>query len=244
MRQGPLAGRYPAVASMVMLAPIPFLALSAALDPLTPIISAQLHMSAQTMSLSSGLGNAAYAVGTVLAVQFAQHLPQRRMLVGYAALLVVGSVLAASAQNAGMYITGHVIQGLCTSMLLIAAVPPLAIGFPRDKLRTTAVIMNMCIFGAVALGPLIGGVQAGAHAWRPLFWIVAGVSALALVLAVLTFEDAPPANLDSPRDLRAIMLAAVGCFAAFIGVSELTSHDFLDARVIAPLAGGLLAIVV
>ncbi len=90
MRQGPLAGRYSAVAAMVMLALIPFLALSAALDPLTPYISADLHMSAQTMSLSSGLGNAAYAVGTVLAVQFAQHLPQRRMLLGYAVFLLIG----------------------------------------------------------------------------------------------------------------------------------------------------------
>src|ERR1700761_6021023 len=188
MRQGPLAGRYPAVAAMVTLALIPYLALSAAIDPLVPIITSELHISTQTMSLSSGLGNAAYAVGTVLAVQFAQHLPQRRMLIGYAFLLVVGSILAASAQDAGMYIAGHIIQGLCTSMLLIAAVPPLAIGFPRDKLRMTAVIMNMCIFGAVALGPLIGGVQAGAHAWRPLFWIVAGVAALAFVLSTLTFE--------------------------------------------------------
>ncbi|MCW2538969.1 MAG: putative transrane efflux protein [Frankiales bacterium] len=244
MRQGPLAGRYAAVAAMVMLALIPYLALSAALEPLTPIIGAQLHMSAQTLSLSSGLGNAAYALGTVLAVQFAQHLPQRRMLLGYAALLVVGSVLAASAQDAGMYIAGHVIQGLCTSLLLIAAVPPLAIGYPRDKLRMTAVIMNMCIFGAVALGPFVGGVQAQAHAWRPLFWIVAGIAGMALVLAVLTFEDSPPANLDSPRDLPAISLAAVGCVAAFFGASELTSHRFVSAIVLAPLFGGLAAIVV
>ena len=53
---------------------------------MTPIIAQQLHMSLQTMSLASGLANAGYAVGTVLAVQFAQHLPQRRMLVVYAAL--------------------------------------------------------------------------------------------------------------------------------------------------------------
>src|SRR5690349_13695110 len=168
MRQGPLAGRYPAVAAMVTFALIPYLALSAALDPLVPIISEQLHMSIQTMSLSSGLGNAAYAVGTVLAVQFAQHLPQRRMLVGYAVLLVIGSVMTAAAQDAGMFIAGHVLQGLSTSLLLIAAVPPLAIGFPVNKLRDTAVIMNMCIFGAVALGPFIGGLQAESHAWRPL----------------------------------------------------------------------------
>jgi nucleotide-binding universal stress UspA family protein/MFS family permease len=243
MRQGPLAGRYPAVAAMVTLALIPYLALSAAFDPLVPIISEQLHMSAQALSLSSGLGNAAYAVGTVLAVQFAQHLPQRRMLLGYAVVLVFGSVLAAAAQNPAMFICGHVLQGLATSMLLIAAAPPLTIGFPKDKLRYTAVIMNMCVFGAVALGPFIGGVQAQAHAWRPLFWIVAAIALTALVMAALTFDDAPPADLGAPRDLWAIGLAALGCAAGFIGAAQLTTHGFTDAAVSAPLFGGLALIV-
>src|ERR1700734_2710867 len=142
MRQGPLAGRYGAVATMVMFALIPYLALSAALEPLTPIIAKQLHMSLQTMSLSSGLANAAYAAGTVLAVQFAQHLPQRRMLIVYASLLVIGSVLAAAAQDPAMYIAGHVLQGLCTSLLLISAAPPLFLGYPADKLRWPAMLMD------------------------------------------------------------------------------------------------------
>ena len=64
------------------------------------------------------------------------------------------------------------------------------------------------------------------------------------MLAVLTFEDAPPANPDSPRDLPAIALAAVGCVAAFFGASQLTSHRFLDPVVIVPLLGGLATIVV
>src|SRR6204780_4047414 len=243
MRQGPLAGRYPAVASMVMLALIPYLALSAALGPLTPIIAKQLHTSLQTMSLSSGLANAAYAAGTVLAVSLAQHLPQRRMLIVYATVLVIGSVLAATAQDPGMYIAGHVLQGLCTSLLLISAVPPLAIGYPASKLHTTAMIMNLCIFGAVALGPAIGGLQAQSHAWRPLFWVIAAIAASALVLAVLTFDDAPPANPESPRDPLAIALAAVGCVAAFFGASELTSHAFLAPGTIAPLLGGLATII-
>jgi MFS family permease len=243
MIQGPLAGRYAAVASMVMFSLIPYLALSAALGPLTPIISQQLHMSAQMFSLGAGMANAAYAAGTVLAVQLAQHFPQRRMLLGYAVLLVVGSVMTAAAPNGATFIAGHVIQGLCTSLLLIAAVPPLAIGYPANKLRDTAVIMNMCIFGAVSLGPLIGGVQAQAVAWRPLLWIVAGISVIALLLVALTFEDSPPANLDSPRDLPAIALATVGCVAAFYGASELTSHAFFSPITLIPLIGGLASIV-
>ena len=58
MRQGPLAGRYPAAAAMVIFALVPYLGLSAALQPLTPIIGGQLHMSTQTMSLGLGLANA------------------------------------------------------------------------------------------------------------------------------------------------------------------------------------------
>lgn len=243
MRQGLLAGRYPAAAAMVIFALVPYLGLSAALQPLTPIIGHQLHMSMQTMSLGLGMANAGYAVGTVLAVQFAQLLPQRRMMVLYAALLVIGSVLAAAAASPGMFIAGHVIQGLCTSLLLIAAVPPLALGFGLEKFRWTAMIMNVCIFGAVALGPVVGGIQAGAHAWRPLFWGVVAISLAALLLSVLTFEDSPPADRSAPRDPVAIGLAAVGCAAAFYGASELLTHRFLGTQTLLPLLGGLALIV-
>src|SRR5258707_1704141 len=164
------------------------------------------------------------------------------MLLLYAVLLVVGSVLSAAAQNTGMFISGHVLQGLATSMLLIAAAPPLTIGFPKDKLRHTAVIMNMCVFGAVAIGPFIGGGQAEAHAWRPLFWIIAAIALVALVMAALTFDDAPPADPDAPRDLWAIGLAAVGCGAGFIGASQLTTHGITDAAVAGPTFGRLNAV--
>ena len=244
MRQGPLAGRYPAVAAMVVFALIPYLVLSAALQSVTPIIAEQLHMSAQSMNLTDGIANAGYAVGTVLSVQFAQHLPQRRMLIVYAVLLVIGTVLAASATGPAPFIVGHVMQGLCTSLLLIAAVPPLIIGYPPSKLRPTAVIMNMSIFGAVALGPVIGGIQADAHAWRPLFWVLAAVAVVALALVLLTFEDAPPADRSAPRDPLALGLAAAGCVAAFFGASQLLTHRFLDVASIIPLVGGLAAIVV
>jgi MFS family permease len=228
---------------MVIFALVPYLGLSAALQPLSPIIGRQLHMSMQAMSLGAGMANAGYAVGTVLAVQLAQVLPQRRMMVLYAALLVLGSVLAAAAQDPAMFIAGHVLQGLCTSLLLIAAVPPLAIGFGVAKIRSTAVIMNVCIFGAVALGPTLGGIQASANAWRPLFWVIAALALAALVLSVLTFEDAPAADPNAPRDPVALGLAAAGCVAAFYGASELLTHPFLNAQTLAPLTVGLALIV-
>lgn len=240
---GRLAGRYPFVAAMAILALVPYLVLSSALSPLTPFIESDLHMSPQTLSLGLGLGNAGYAVGTVLAVLFAQHLPQRLMLVIYASVALIGSVLFAAAQDPAMFIAGHILQGLCTSLLLIAAVPPLALGFGSEKLRLTAVILSVCIFGAVAAGPVFGGVQANSHAWRPLLWVAAGISALVVVLVVLTYEHTPPANREAPKDPVAISLAAAGSIAAFYGASELATHPFVSVVTLVPLVGGLLLIV-
>jgi len=244
LRPGPLAGSYPAAMTMVILLLLPYLGLSGALPPITPYLSATLHMSPQTVSIADGLANAGYALGTVLALQLAQILPQRRMLIAYAGALLIGSVLAASATDASMYIAGHILQGLCTSMLLIAAAPPLFLGFPARKLRYTVVIFDLCLFGAVAAGPLVGGAQASFHAWRPLFWIVAGIAAAGLLMAVLTFQDAPPADRSAPRDVRAIGLAAAGSVAAFWGAAELTTHGFTSPVVLCPLLGGLTLIIV
>ena len=147
------------------------------------------------------------------------------MMLGYAVLLVIGSVLAAAAQNVGMFIAGHVLQGLCTSLLLIAAVPPLALGYPPSKLRTTAMIMNMCIFGAVALGPTIGGLQAEADAWRPLFWIVAAIAAVGPGAGGADLRGRTARRpRRAPSTCRRLGLAAVGCVAAFFGSSQLLTH--------------------
>jgi MFS family permease len=228
---------------MVVLALVPYLGLSAALPAVAPIIARELHMSAQAIGLAQGMANAAYAIGTVFAVQFALRLPQRRMLLVYGTLLLIGSVMAASATSAAVFFAGHVLQGLCTSLLLIAAVPPLVIGYPLKRMRSTVVILNICVFGAVALGPVIGGIQASAHAWRPLFWIIAGIALAALVLSVLTFEDAPPADRNRPWDPLALGLATGGCLAAFFGSSELVTHRFVSPLTLAPLLVGLLLIV-
>lgn len=243
MPRGPLAGRYAPAAAMVVFALVPYLVLSAALQPIQPIIASQLHMSQQATSLASGMANACYAVGTVLALQFALRFPQRRMLIIYGTLLLIGSALAAGAWNPGTFIAGHVLQGLCTSLLLIAAVPPLAIGFPAAKFRWTAIILTMCIFGAVALGPTIGGIQANAHDWRPLFWIVAGIAAAALLLSLLTFDDVPPANPNARWNPLAIGLATGGCLAAFFGASELANRGFLGPSTVLPLLCGIALII-
>ena len=73
----------------------------------------------------------------------------------------------------------------------------------------------------MAIGPVIGELQASTGSWRPLFWGVAAVAAVALVFALLTYGDQPPRDRSAPWDFVALALAVGGCTAAFYGAARL-----------------------
>src|SRR5690242_20141008 len=112
-RRGPLADSYAAAAALVVCALVPFLALAASLAPLTKLIAADLHLSRGALELTMGMSDAGYAVGTVVSVQFAQHLRQRRMLLLYVSVFVVAAVVAAAAPTRGLFVAAFVLEGLC-----------------------------------------------------------------------------------------------------------------------------------
>jgi MFS family permease len=241
--KGPLAGSYPAAVALVVCALVPFLAVTSAMTALGPLIGREVGLSRGALELTTGMANAAYATGTVIAVQLAQRLPGRRLLLLYVTLFVVAAALAAWAPTGGVFVGAFVAEGLCTSLMLIAAVPPLVIGWPPEKMPWTGGIMNLCIFGAVAAGPTIGSALVEWHTWRPLFVVVTAIGVVAAVFAVLTFEDQPPQDTDAPWDVVALVLAGGGCAAAFFGASELELHQRASVPALLPLAAGVAAIV-
>lgn len=243
MRRGPLADSYPGAAALVVCSLIPYLALTAAVFPLGHVLAGSLGLSLSTFYITISVSTGGYAMGTVLALQFAVHLPARRMLVAYEVIFFLAAVLTAWAPTGAVFIGGFIVLGLCTSLMLIAAVPPLVTSWPPMKMPVTGGIMNLCIFGAVAAGPTVGAIEAAAGTWRPLFWGVAGVAALALLFSLLTFQDAPPVDRSSPWDLVAVGLAVVGCGAAFFGAGELQASGKADVLSLVPLIGGFVALV-
>lgn len=240
---GPLSGSYPAAVALVVCALVPYLTLSSAALPLATLIEHSLHLSSAAFDLTVALSTGGYAVGTVVAVQFAVHRPARRMLLVYVTLFAIASLAAATATSGTVFAAAFVVQGLCTSLMLIAAVPPLVTGWPVPKMPMTGMVMNLCVFGAVAVGPTIGNLLAAAQEWRLLFWCVAAVALLAVAMSLLTFKDQPAQDKSAPLDLVANTLALGGCVAAFYGVGALEGGDRLRAWTIMLMAAGVTMIV-
>jgi MFS family permease len=241
--KGPLATNYWSAVGLVIAALTPFLVLSAATTPLETMIGRSVHLGSAGMQMSGGLADAAYCFGTILAVQLVCKAPSRRLLLAYAGTFTVCTIVVALSHSAAPYFIGRIGQGMMTSLMLITAAPALVLGFPLPRMRSTAMVMNMGIFGAVALGPVIGGAFVSLGDWRLLFWIAAGVGLFGLTMTILTFADVPPADPKMKVDIESLGLASVGCTAAFFGASSLSNHPFVSVIVLLPMIFGLSCIV-
>lgn len=194
--------------------------------------------------LGEALSNAAYSFGAVAAADLAQRFSQRRLFIVYEAIFVAGSLLALFAPGPAAFVIGRVLQGLGTGLLLVAALPPLVTNFSADKLPVTAIWVNIGLFGAVTVGPFIGGLVAHFHAWRALFAGLAALGTAGFVLALMTLELEPASEPGQPIDWLAFPLAIAATALPFFGVSWLSASSFTALGFILPVVLGLAALTV
>lgn len=240
---GSLRGRYGLVAALAVLGLSPYVVLSTSLFPLEDVIASDLGASTRAMQLAAGLGNAAYALGVVVAAQAAQRLGQRRLFLGYQVVFVLGTLLAAYASGEVAWAVGRVLQGAAAGGMLISSLPPLITRYGAGRLPLTAAIVDVGLFGAITVGPLIGGEVAVAESWRGFLLAVAAVAVVGLVVAFLGYPELDPADPDLPVDGAALSLAALATFSLFFATAWLSGASLTDPVVLVPVAVGLVALV-
>lgn len=243
------SGRYSAAVGLALLALCPNIVLSTALTPLAQVLGKDLHASAGGLQVAEALSNAGYALGAVVAAALAQRFVQRRLFLGYEAAFVVGSVLAALAPGLPVFFAGRVLQGLATGLMLVAALPPLVTRFGVGKLPVTVAVVNVGLFGATTLGPIVGGLVAAAGGsgpgiWRLLFAVLGLLGLLGLLVGLLAYQRSDPLAPDLPVDRTALVLATVATVLPFLATGLLTGRSLTAPVVLVPFLVGIAALVV
>ncbi|MET3806336.1 MFS family permease [Nakamurella sp. UYEF19] len=228
--------------ALSLLALSPFIVLTIATSVVTDLIARSLHAPPSTLEIGSGMSNAGYALGAVVAADLAQRFVQRHLFLIYEAVFVGASLLAAFAPNAPLYLVGHVLQGMATGLLLVAALPPLILRFPPTRLPVTVAFVNVGLFGAIALGPFLGNVFAHIGQWRWLFIAAAVLGALGWIAAWFGYDAWPPMNPDLPVDKPVFPLAIAATFLPFLGSALAGRVGFGSPWFWGPIAVGVLAL--
>lgn len=241
----PLQGQYATAVVFVVLAlglnTVVTTAMSQEL--LLPTIAKALHTKPGALAIAETLSNAGYALACVAAVDLRMRLNARPLVLMAESVFVLGSVFAALAGSPVLFITGRVLEGMMTGVLLVAATPVLITNFPAKRLSATVAFVNVGLFGAVTAGPLIAGFVAHEGAWREFFGILAALGVVAIVLELFGMSPMPETKPGKRPDGTALLLALVGTYLTFYGIFALATHPWSSAIVLAPLLIGLLALV-
>jgi MFS family permease len=237
-----LRGAYGLVVVIALLALCPDLVLSTSFLPLSKVLSQDLGTSLTWLQVGNGLSNAGFAIGVVVAAQLAQRHPQRPLFLGYAAGFVVGSTLAAVAPSLPLFLAGRVVQGSATGLMMISALPPLILRFGVRRLPWTVAIVDVGLFGATTLGPLVGGTVAGSGSWRTLMWVVAALGAVALATAYVGYPQLDPVDPEVPLDRPALVLTGLTGVLLFLATSVLSATTWASWWFWLPFVAGLAAL--
>jgi len=203
-------------------------------------IGESVHASAAALSWITIAAVITGTVSSALLPALGSVVGQRRLMVGSLSCLAVGSVLSASAPDAGVLIAGRVIAslGLAAAALSIAIVrehrngPGLA-----RALGGIAAFEGVAAATGFALG---GAVEAAARSdWRAVFLAAAALSAVAGVLAAVAIPDGPARVTDADErhvDIPGALLLAFGLAAVLLPVTEGNTWGWASARVTILLA--------
>lgn len=146
---------------------------------------------------------------------------RKKLITAGAALIAVGSTVAAVAPSVQVLWIGAAINGLGAGALFPGSLTMLAsvTGNPRERAQAVALWSGFLSAGA-AVSPLIGGAFAKVGSWRGSFWVLVALAALSIVLTIsLTSESKSSKHreLDVPGQITFALGLILVLYAAVEG---------------------------
>jgi MFS family permease len=152
-----------------------------------------------------------YQVGTIIASAaapaFCRSLGIRRVQAAGVVAYAAGCVVAASAPNMATLLVARFVQGAGGGALISVCYFAIQHWFPAVRWSRMFGILSAIWGTGSLLGPLIGGLFADSHAWRPAFWLFAGQAGVLLLLVLVLQRPEPGATGErAPWPLAPLLL--------------------------------------
>jgi MFS family permease len=168
-----------------------------------------------------------YQVGAIVAGAAATMLCQRigiKRLLTFAALLYGGGcIIAGFAPTMGVLLAARLAQGIAGGFLLSLCYLAIQQWFPQSWWSRMFGIEALIWGAGSLLGPLIGGIFAGLHAWRFTFFSFAIQAAALMVMATVWLPaESPSAKIAKPLPFLPLLVLAIATL--FIAESSLATR--------------------
>ncbi|MER5966368.1 MFS transporter [Streptomyces sp. NPDC002057] len=203
-------GAFIAVAVALFCVQVDFFALNLAL----PGIARELGVSASATQWTLSAYMLAVGCFFVIGGRIGDVFGRRPALLAGIALFVIGSIGCALAPGLVLLVVARIVQGIGAGFVFPVSVSVITNAFSSEnRARALGAVFGVANIGT-AIGPFIGGGFTEGPGWRWIFWLLAPLSAVALIIAVLFVPDSRDAS--APRELDLIGCLALVCALASV----------------------------
>ncbi|GLP97590.1 Bcr/CflA family multidrug efflux MFS transporter [Paraferrimonas sedimenticola] len=173
--------------------------------PAMPMIGDALGASAGTIQMTLTAYVAGFAAGQLVYGPISDALGRRPVLMAGLIAFMLLSAMCALAVSADMLVLSRALQGLAgaaTSVVIMALVRDL---FEREDFARTMSFITLVVTVAPLVAPIIGGYLSVWLGWRSLFWLLAMVAAIVMLIAYWQIPETLAEEKRQPLQLRAAL---------------------------------------
>ncbi|HWJ85682.1 MAG TPA: MFS transporter [Cellulomonas sp.] len=209
---------------------------------LVPTIAAEFGVAVSTAQWTVTINLLVGAVATPVLGRLSDGPHKRRILLVTLAVVLVGSVLAATAQGFGQMVAGRALQGMSY------AITPMTIALarryaPADKVRAGIASLSVTVATGVGLGYPLTGIIAATFDFRWAFWFAAAFVVSAIVVVLVAVPGGPDEHgLRQRFDTLGAALLGVGLAALLLGISEGPRWGWGSTTTLGILAGAVVVL--
>jgi DHA2 family methylenomycin A resistance protein-like MFS transporter len=162
---------------------------------------------------------------------------RKRVFLAGVTVFALGSAACALSGNDEALIGFRVLQGVGGAAMLALTLSIITETFPAEA-RSGAIGTWAAIGGTgFGVGPVVGGILLSLSSWASVFWVNIPFAAAAIALTLAAVPESR--NLASRRlDLPGVANSALGLVGITLGLVEASSHPWVSAPVLAPVATG------
>lgn len=160
--------------------------------PTLPQMRVDFHTSRPIIQLGLSFGMIGLGLGELFWGPLSDKTGRKPVLYLSMTLFVLAAAISVFSPNIAFFLVCRLAQGLGGAGAVL-----LARAIPTDNNRGKALARVMALVGAIngiapVAGPLFGGFMASAIGWRGVFWTLAGLGALMILLGLAIPETLPP----------------------------------------------------
>jgi EmrB/QacA subfamily drug resistance transporter len=163
---------------------------------------------------------------------------RKRVYLAGLATFAGGSVIAATAPEASVLISGRALQGAGAAAVLGLSLALVSSVFPRERQATAIGIWTAVSSVALGIGPLVGGALVELD-WRLIFWINIPLIAVGFAITAIAAPESRDETTPPKIDVLGLVALGAGLSAVVFAFVESDRWGFGDPRFIGLLAGGV-----